>query len=132
MEGLLLALDLAMTGARVVCRPAPVCPGPPCFTSDREEKIEAFPDGAGTGGGHDVPHRLSTRELTIVECLVHGDSNKGIARKLQIAEATVKVHIKAILRKIRAANRTQAAIWAMTYLDSGVMAACERQTSGPI
>jgi two-component system nitrate/nitrite response regulator NarL len=67
-----------------------------------------------------------------VECLVHGDSNKGIARKLQIAEATVKVHIKAILRKIRAANRTQVAIWAMTYLDSGVMAASERQSSGAI
>jgi Bacterial regulatory proteins, luxR family len=36
-----------------------------------------------------------------------------IARKIQIAEATVKVHLKAILRKIRVRNRTQAAIWAM-------------------
>ena len=36
-----------------------------------------------------------------------------IARKIDIAEATVKVHIKAILRKIRVQNRTQAAVWAM-------------------
>jgi two-component system, NarL family, nitrate/nitrite response regulator NarL len=36
-----------------------------------------------------------------------------IAHKLRITEATVKVHVKAILRKIRVKNRTQAAIWAM-------------------
>ena len=41
--------------------------------------------------------------------------NKVIARKIDIAEATVKVHIKAILRKIRVQNRTQAAIWAMNH-----------------
>lgn len=56
---------------------------------------------------------LSARELGILNALVLGDSNKLIARKLDIAEATVKVHIKAILRKIRVRNRTQAAIWAM-------------------
>ena len=42
-----------------------------------------------------------------------GESNKVIARKLEIAEATVKVHVKAILRKVRVRNRTQAAMWAM-------------------
>jgi len=46
--------------------------------------------------------------------LIEGESNKVIARKIDIAEATVKVHIKAILRKIRVQNRTQAAIWAMS------------------
>jgi two-component system nitrate/nitrite response regulator NarL len=46
--------------------------------------------------------------------LIEGDSNKLIARKIEIAEATVKVHVKAILRKIRVHNRTQAAIWAMS------------------
>jgi hypothetical protein len=42
-----------------------------------------------------------------------GDSNKTIARKMKIADATVEVHVKAILRKTRVRNRTQAAIWAM-------------------
>ena len=45
--------------------------------------------------------------------LIEGESNKSIARKIDIAEATVKVHVKAILRKIRVQNRTQAAIWGM-------------------
>jgi len=57
---------------------------------------------------------LSPRETSILRCLAAGDSNKCIARKIEIAEATVKVHIKAILRKIRVRNRTQAAIWGMS------------------
>src|SRR5258708_28458313 len=56
---------------------------------------------------------LSTREKSILRRLIEGDSNKSIARKIDIAEATVKVHVKAILRKIRVKNRTQAAIWGM-------------------
>jgi len=60
----------------------------------------------------DAP-RLSARQQSILRILVQGDSNKTIARKMAMAEATVKVHVKAILRKIRVHNRTQAAIWAM-------------------
>jgi two-component system, NarL family, nitrate/nitrite response regulator NarL len=58
--------------------------------------------------------RLSARQQSILGCLIQGDSNKTIARKMAIAEATVKVHVKAILRRIRVHNRTQAAIWAMS------------------
>lgn len=60
--------------------------------------------------------KLSTREAEILGCLMEGSPNKVIARKLEVTEATVKVHIKAILRKIGAANRTQAAIWATDHL----------------
>ena len=60
----------------------------------------------------DVP-RLSEREKRVLQLLVEGASNKAIGRKINAAEGTVKVHVKAILRKIRARNRTQAAIWAM-------------------
>ncbi|MDO6416186.1 response regulator transcription factor [Sphingomonas sp. BIUV-7] len=55
---------------------------------------------------------LSQREVDILGHLVDGEANKVIARQLNIAEATVKVHIKTILRKLRLNNRTQAAIWA--------------------
>jgi two-component system nitrate/nitrite response regulator NarL len=58
---------------------------------------------------------LSTREKCILRCLIEGESNKTIAREINIAEATVKVHVKAILRKIRVRNRTQAAVWAMNH-----------------
>ena len=63
--------------------------------------------------GIDAVPRLSPREKCILRCVVEGDSNKAIARKIAIAEATVKVHVKAILRKVRLNNRTQAAIWAI-------------------
>jgi two-component system nitrate/nitrite response regulator NarL len=61
---------------------------------------------------------LSVRETVILRCLMDGDSNKIIARKFDITEATVKVHVKAILRKIQAKNRTQAAIWAASHLSA--------------
>ena len=54
---------------------------------------------------------LSPQEKVILRCIIEGDSNKSIARKIDITEATVKVHVKAILRKIRVQNRTQAAVW---------------------
>jgi two-component system nitrate/nitrite response regulator NarL len=60
-----------------------------------------------------IAPQLSPREKSILQCLIEGNSNKCIARKIDIAEATVKVHVKAILRKIRVQNRTQAAIWGM-------------------
>jgi two-component system nitrate/nitrite response regulator NarL len=56
---------------------------------------------------------LSQREVQIVRCLLNGDSNKVVANHLNITEATVKVHLKSLLRKINATNRTQAAIWAL-------------------
>jgi two-component system nitrate/nitrite response regulator NarL len=56
---------------------------------------------------------LSDRETQILQCLVEGCANKMIARRLDIAEATVKVHIKGLLRKINVSNRTQAAIWGL-------------------
>lgn len=59
--------------------------------------------------------KLSTRELEILSCLIEGDANKIISRRLQISDATVKVHIKAILRKLHVSNRTQAAIWAVSH-----------------
>jgi DNA-binding NarL/FixJ family response regulator len=59
--------------------------------------------------------RLSAQEERILRYLVEGHSNKGIARELGIADATVKVHVKAILKKIGAQNRTQAAIWATRH-----------------
>jgi two-component system nitrate/nitrite response regulator NarL len=62
-------------------------------------------------------NKLSDREAQILRCLTQGASNKVIARELGVAEATVKVHIKAILRKVKASNRTQAAMWATGHLN---------------
>ncbi|SDF76796.1 two component transcriptional regulator, LuxR family [Limimonas halophila] len=68
--------------------------------------------------------RLSNREQDILRCLSAGWSNKQIANRLDLTESTVKVHLKSIMRKIDARNRTQAAIWALHY---GVSPEDERQ-----
>jgi bleomycin hydrolase len=44
-----------------------------------------------------------------------GESNKMIARNLQIAEATVKVHVKHMLKKLQLRSRVEAAVWAVTH-----------------
>lgn len=64
---------------------------------------------------------VSQREAQILRCLLLGDSNKLIAKHLDITEATVKVHLKSLLRKIDATNRTQAAIWGLNngFAESG-------------
>ena len=58
--------------------------------------------------------RLSSEASTGSDrkCAISGEPNKVIARQFDVTEATVKVHVKSILRKIGAANRTQAAMWA--------------------
>jgi two-component system, NarL family, nitrate/nitrite response regulator NarL len=66
--------------------------------------------------------RLSDREKTILRFLTQGTSNKQIARDLVISEGTVKVHVKSLLRKIAARNRTQAAIWATSGVGKEMMA----------
>lgn len=56
---------------------------------------------------------LTRRETDILECLTSGAANKQIARDLGITEATVKIHMKSLIRKIGVSNRTQAALWAI-------------------
>jgi two-component system, NarL family, nitrate/nitrite response regulator NarL len=77
-----------------------------CGEEDGDAMKTVSPDEEGSS-----PH-LSARQTAILRCLIEGDSNKVIARKMKIADATVKVHIKTILRKIGVENRTQAALWA--------------------
>lgn len=58
---------------------------------------------------------MSNRERQILCCLIDGESNKSIARRLRVTEATIKVHMKSLMRKIGCRNRTQAAIWAINH-----------------
>ena len=60
----------------------------------------------------ETPPELTQREEDVLACLGQGQANKEIARTLDMAEGTVKVHIKTILKKLRLRNRTQAAIYA--------------------
>lgn len=55
---------------------------------------------------------LSAREREVLALIAQGDSNKVIARKLDIAETTVKIHVQHILRKLQLTSRVQAAVYA--------------------
>jgi two-component system, NarL family, nitrate/nitrite response regulator NarL len=57
--------------------------------------------------------RLFEQDLMILRCLAQGQSNNEIAIRTGICLATAKLRVKAILRKIGARNRTQAAVWAI-------------------
>ena len=63
---------------------------------------------------HDRPGLalLSAREREVLTLIAHGDSNKLIARQLDIAETTVKIHVQHILRKLQLSSRVQAAVYA--------------------
>jgi two-component system nitrate/nitrite response regulator NarL len=69
----------------------------------REDIRPKDPDQAG----------LTEQEGRILEQIALGKSNKLIARELNIAEGTVKVHVKHLLRKLNLRSRVEAAVWAV-------------------
>ena len=110
-DAFIKSIELVMMGEAVF---------PPAFLSfaldaegDHQEKPDRRDDSDLTISAPEdrIVQQLSPREKSILRCLIEGDSNKSIARKVDIAESTVKAHVKGILRKIRVQNRTQAAIW---------------------
>ncbi|MGB3797448.1 MAG: response regulator transcription factor, partial [Alteraurantiacibacter sp.] len=103
-QSLVRSLYLAACGEKVV-------PG---------ELVDLLPSLAHATADHvkaegELSDLLSEREIATLRCLVMGYPNKVIARRLDIGEATVKVHVKAILRKLNVQNRTQAAICGVSY-----------------
>ena len=56
---------------------------------------------------------LTEREEQILRLIAQGLSNKMIARKLDITEGTVKVHVKHLLKKLNLRSRVEAAVWAV-------------------
>jgi two-component system nitrate/nitrite response regulator NarL len=99
------SLRLIMLGQEIFPAPVGALPMEPTSHARRDFGYGAALPGTSRG--------LSGREGEILCKLLLGHSNKMIARDLAISEATVKVHLKALLRKLKARNRTQAAIWAL-------------------
>lgn len=75
---------------------------------------ESFvPDGAIDGAAGDQAVGLTRREREVLDFLLKGLSNKEIARRLVLEEVTVKLHVRGVCRKLKARNRTQAAMRAV-------------------
>ena len=58
---------------------------------------------------------LTHREREILQLIASGNSNKLIARELDISDGTVKVHVKNLLRKLKVHSRLEAAVWALGH-----------------
>jgi DNA-binding NarL/FixJ family response regulator len=63
------------------------------------------------------PSALTERQMKVVEAVSHGFANKQIAYKLKMSENTVKVHLRHIMKKLNARNRTEIAIMTRRLLD---------------
>ncbi len=64
---------------------------------------------------HELKEPLTPREREILRWLARGNSNKLIARNLEVTESTVKVHMQNILRKLNLGSRVQAAVYAVEH-----------------
>lgn len=122
-EALLRCLEMVMLGGVVIPRGSiSIREDEAAFLHDAPDLIENAPPSTPAQPMIDEPAqsldfaRLSNREQTILRKLMQGASNKHIARCFDIAEATVKVHVRSLLRKLGVKNRTQAAMWAKSYL----------------
>jgi DNA-binding NarL/FixJ family response regulator len=88
-----------------------------CTVADLIRGIESVYDGAmavGSSVASRIAERIAQRDLTKRECeilhqVMHGSSNKRVALALRVSEGTVKAHVKSILSKLGASNRTHAA-----------------------
>src|ERR1700730_10371657 len=78
--------------------------------------------------GRDLP----ARELSVIDLLREGKPNKLIAARLDMQESTVKVHVRNILKKLNAANRTHAAFVANRLLGKNVELVPLPNSHGPI
>ncbi|SMH47385.1 response regulator transcription factor [Azospirillum agricola] len=105
-----LGLSVAVEAVRLVGNGGTFIP--PAFLGRlMQDPLPGFPPGGGAvapSGDEAPPGDLTPRQIAVLSCLREGKANKIIAHELGMRESTVKVHVRNILRKLGATNRTQA------------------------
>ena len=91
-----VSTEVAVQVLRLVCAGGTFVPSN-CLLSDKAQ-------GASDGSGF-----LTGRQIQVVEAIRQGKPNKIIAYELNMCESTVKVHVRAIMKKLKARNRTEVA-----------------------
>jgi two-component system, NarL family, nitrate/nitrite response regulator NarL len=82
----------------------------PARTLKRAQLLQA---GPRAGNRQDMIAALTERERQILDHLARGESNKTIARALDISHDTVKLHVRHILAKLNLSSRVEAAVFAV-------------------
>jgi two-component system nitrate/nitrite response regulator NarL len=90
----------------------------PQLTSKLVAGLKGAPREAQAGVGSADRDKLTPREREILLLLARGASNKELARELDLAESTIKIHVQSILRKLGLSSRVQAAVYA---IESGLV-----------
>lgn len=90
------------------------CAGKMVLSEELAEVLALSFRDADKNKGPDL-NLLTRRELQILKYIANGLSNKLVARKLDIAESTVKVHVKHLLKKLGFRSRVEAAVWMVEH-----------------
>lgn len=77
-----------------------------------QDRPAAPAPASGAASAHALKFPLTDRQAEVFHLLMEGKSNKQISRELDLAEATVKVHVRSILRALDASSRTEAVVTA--------------------
>jgi DNA-binding NarL/FixJ family response regulator len=101
-----LAALVAIEVVRLICAGGSFAPASALLLGSRQSAPPSRPEPAG-GSPAGPPVHFTQRQLQILDRLHHGLPNKLIAHELAMSENTVKVHIRTIMKKLRATNRTQ-------------------------
>ena len=105
-DELLAAIERCVSGESVLS---------PVMTAKLVSAFKSSTRAEPVASAADEADALSPRELDVLRELARGASNKEIARTLNIAETTVKIHVQNILRKLRLSSRVQAAVFASEH-----------------
>ncbi|XXQ69187.1 response regulator [Neisseriaceae bacterium B1] len=85
------------------------------FSPEMTMKLVRFLIHPTPSNTNNALNSLTSREIEILGHLAVGHSNKVIARQLNLAESTIKVHVQNILRKLELTSRVQAAVYAVQH-----------------
>lgn len=108
-----LSLDVAVEAVRLVCAGGVFVPASSLVAARR-------PSGeAGSGAASCANAIFTARQAAVVDALRRGKANKVIAYELKMRESTVKVHVRNIMKKLNAKNRTEVAFMASEFIKTG-------------